>query len=150
MPADTGHYVVVSKSLSSFFAGIAAAAATAALAASAAADPAPPIVASAVPPIAPPLAMVALWIYVTLLMAGGLAGFIKAGSRISLVTSALSAALLALCATGIIKPFYIAKIILAVLAVVFGARYWKSSKFMPSGLILLFSVVVLAVLVADR
>lgn len=41
----------------------------------------PPIV----PPIAPPLAMMALWIYVTLLVAGGLVGFVKAGSKISLL-----------------------------------------------------------------
>jgi uncharacterized membrane protein (UPF0136 family) len=101
-------------------------------------------------PIAPPLAMIALWIYVTLLLAGGLVGFIKAGSKISMVTSALFAALLALCATGVIHPFWIADIILAVVAVIFCVRYLKTSKFMPSGLILLFSVVVLAVLLVDR
>ena len=102
------------------------------------------------PAIAPPLAMIALWIYVTLLLAGGLVGFIKAGSKISLLTSALFAALLALCATGVIHPFWIADIILAVVAVIFCVRYLKTSKFMPSGLILLFSVVVLAVLLVDR
>lgn len=112
--------------------------------------PVTPIVPPIVPPIAPPLAMIALWIYVTLLVAGGLVGFVKAGSKISLVTSAVFAVLLALCATGIIAPFYITDIILGVLAVVFCARYLKTSKFMPSGLLLLFSVVVLAVLLVDR
>lgn len=106
----------------------------------------PPIV----PPIAPPLAMIALWIYVTLLVAGGLVGFVKAGSKISLVTSAAFAVLLALCATGLIHPLYITEIILGVLAGVFCVRYLKTSKFMPSGLLLLFTVVVLAVLLADR
>jgi len=100
--------------------------------------------------VAPPLAMIALWIYVTLLLAGGVVGLIKAGSKISLVTSAVFAALLALCATGIIHPFYITDIILGVLAVVFCVRYLKTSKFMPSGLMLLFSVVVLGVLLVDR
>ena len=132
MPADAGHCLAVSKLLSSIFVGIAAG------------------VAPVVPPIAPPLAMFALWIYVTLLLAGGLVGLIKAGSKISLVVSALFAVLLALCATGIIHPFYITDIILGVLAVVFCVRYLKSSKFMPSGLMLLFSVVVLAVLLVDR
>ncbi len=94
--------------------------------------------------------MIALWIYVTLLIAGGLIGLIKAGSKISLVTSAIFAALLALCATGIIHPFYITDIILAVLSVVFCVRYLKTSKFTPSGLMLLFSVVVLGVLLVDR
>ena len=103
-------------------------------------------VAPVAPRVAPPLAMIALWIYVTLVLAGGLVGFIKAGSKISLVVSSLFAALLALCATGIISPFYITEIIVGVLAVVFCARYLKTSKFMPSGLMLLFSVVVLGVL----
>jgi len=94
--------------------------------------------------------MIALWIYVTLLLAGGLVGFVKAGSKISLVTSAVFAVLLAACATGIIHPFYITEIILGVLAVVFCVRYLKSSKFVPSGLLLLFSVVVLGVLLVDR
>jgi uncharacterized membrane protein (UPF0136 family) len=100
--------------------------------------------------IAPPLSMIALWIYVTLLVAGGVVGLVKAGSKISLVTSAIFAALLALCATGIIHPFYITDIILGILCVVFCVRYLKTSKFMPSGLLLLFSVVVLGVLLVDR
>jgi uncharacterized membrane protein (UPF0136 family) len=91
-----------------------------------------------------------LWIYVTLLLAGGLVGLIKAGSKISLITSALFAALLALCATGVIHPFWIADIIVGLVAVVFMARYLKTAKFMPSGLMLLFSVVVLGTLLAAR
>ena len=101
-------------------------------------------------PIAPPLALISLWLYVTLLIAGGLVGLIQAGSKISLVTSALFAALLALCAIGVIHPFYIADILVAVLAVVFGVRYLKTSKFIPAGLMLLFTVVVLATLLVDR
>jgi uncharacterized membrane protein (UPF0136 family) len=149
MPADAGHCLVVNKSISSVFVVVAAALAMVANAASAA-PAAPPAAPSAMAPIAPPLAMIALWIYVTLLIAGGLVGLIKAGSKISLVTSALFAALLALCATGIIHPFWIADILVGLVAVVFIVRYLKSSKFMPSGLMLLFSVVVLAVLLVDR
>jgi uncharacterized membrane protein (UPF0136 family) len=130
MGADAGECFVVSYFLSSTLVSLAAAAA--------------PVSPTATPPIAPPLAMIALWIYVTLLLAGGVVGFVKAGSKISLVTSAIFA--VALCATGIIKPFYITRIILGILAVVFCVRYLKTSKFMPSGLILLFSVVVLGVL----
>jgi uncharacterized membrane protein (UPF0136 family) len=100
--------------------------------------------------IAPPTAIIALWIYVTLLLIGGLVGFIKAGSKISLLTSALFAALLALCATGVIRPFWITDILVGILAIVFVVRFIKTSKFMPSGLILLFSVVVLAVLLLVR
>jgi uncharacterized membrane protein (UPF0136 family) len=91
-----------------------------------------------------------LWIYVTLLVAGGLMGFVKAGSKISLITSALFALLLALCVAGVITPFYIADILVGLLAVVFGVRFAKTSKFMPAGLMLALSVAELAVLLFVR
>jgi uncharacterized membrane protein (UPF0136 family) len=90
--------------------------------------------------------VIVLWIYIVLLLAGGLMGLIKAGSKISLVTSATFALLLALCALGIIRPFYVADIILGALVLVFGMRFAKGRKFMPSGMMLGLSVVVLAVL----
>jgi uncharacterized membrane protein (UPF0136 family) len=102
------------------------------------------------PPIAPQSAIIALWAYVVLLLAGGLIGFIKAGSKISLFTSVLFAALLALCATGVIHPFWITSVLVGILAVVFVVRFIKTSKFMPSGLILLLSIALLVVLLADR
>ena len=37
-----------------------------------------------------------LWIYIVLLLVGGLIGFLKAGSKVSLITSAVSAAALIL------------------------------------------------------
>lgn len=79
-------------------------------------------------------------------MAGGLMGFIKAKSKISLVTSAIFAALLALCAVGIIKPFWIAYVLVGCLLAVFGIRFAKGKKFMPSGLMLILSAGVLAAL----
>ncbi|HEX3989210.1 MAG TPA: TMEM14 family protein [Verrucomicrobiae bacterium] len=92
------------------------------------------------------IAVIVLWIYIVLLLAGGLMGLIKAGSKISLITSATFALLLALCALGIIRPFYVADIILGALVLVFGMRFAKGKKFMPSGMMLGLSVVVLAVL----
>ncbi len=94
----------------------------------------------------PTTSVIVLWIYIALLLAGGLIGFIKAKSMISLVTSALFAALLALCATGVIRPFYIADILVGLLLVVFGVRFAKGRKFMPSGLMLGLSAAVLAAL----
>ena len=91
-----------------------------------------------------------LWVYIVLLFAGGVMGFVKAGSRISLITSAIFAALLALCATGIIKPFYVADLLVGLLLVVFGMRFAKGRKFMPSGLMLGLSAVMLAVLLLAR
>ncbi len=87
-----------------------------------------------------------LWVYIVLLLAGGVMGLVKAGSKISLITSAAFALLLALCVLGIIRPFYVADILVGLLVVVFGMRFAKGRKFMPSGLMLGLSAVVLAVL----
>jgi uncharacterized membrane protein (UPF0136 family) len=92
--------------------------------------------------------LIILWVYIVLLLGGGLMGFLKANSKISLVTSALFAVLLALCAMGVIRPFYIADILVGLLLVVFGIRFAKGRKFMPSGLMLALSAAVLAALLA--
>ena len=94
--------------------------------------------------------LIVLWIYIVLLLVGGLMGFLKAGSKISLITASLFAVLLALCALGIIRPFYIAEILLGALALVFGLRYCKGKKFMPSGLMAGLSLVTLVLLLVLR
>jgi len=88
-----------------------------------------------------------------LLLVGGLIGFFKAGSRISLTTSAVAAALLILTRIGIFERSFgreLADIIMAVLLVVFAIRLAKTKKFMPSGLMLILTVVVLALLNFNR
>ena len=85
-----------------------------------------------------------LWIYIVLLVVGGLIGFLKAGSQVSIIMSVGFAAALSLCALGIIFQTYVADIILAVLLVVFGLRLSKTKKFMPSGLMLILTLVTLA------
>jgi uncharacterized membrane protein (UPF0136 family) len=91
-----------------------------------------------------------LWVYIVLLLAGGVMGFVKAGSRISLISSALFAVLLALCVMGIIRPFYVADVLVGLLLIVFGVRFAKGRKFMPSGLMLGLSAAMLAVLLLAR
>lgn len=85
-----------------------------------------------------------LWIYIILLVIGGLFGFFKGKSRVSLIMSVVFAALLSLCAAGIIFQYYVADILLAALLVVFALRLAKTRKFMPSGLMLVVTIVVLA------
>lgn len=92
------------------------------------------------------LPVMVLWIYIVLLLAGGVMGLVKSGSEISLITSAVFALLLVLCIRGIIRPFYVADVLVGLLLVVFGIRFAKGKKFMPSGLMLGLSAVVLAVL----
>jgi uncharacterized membrane protein (UPF0136 family) len=85
-----------------------------------------------------------LWIYIVLLVAGGIVGFLKAGSRISLVMSLIFAALLSLDPLGIIDIDHYVDILLIVLTIFFGMRFAKSRKFMPGGLMAILSIVALA------
>lgn len=84
-----------------------------------------------------------LWIYIVLLLVGGLFGFLKGKSKISLITATVSAALLVICAIpGLFGPAVargFADVIMAVLLVVFAIRLAKTGKFMPSGLMLVIT-----------
>jgi uncharacterized membrane protein (UPF0136 family) len=85
-----------------------------------------------------------LWIYIVLLVIGGLIGFLKAKSEVSLIMSVAFAAALSLCAAGVIFQPYVADLLLAALLVVFGMRLVKTKKFMPAGLMLVITILVLA------
>src|ERR1041385_6151473 len=85
-----------------------------------------------------------LWLYIILLIIGGLIGFFKGKSQVSLVMSAAFAAALSLCAAGIIFQPYVADILLAALLVVFAMRLTKTKKFMPAGMMLVITLVALA------
>ena len=91
-----------------------------------------------------------LWIYIVLLLVGGLIGFFKAGSKVSLVTSAIFAALLIVANNhSLLQPGarqILVDVIMAVLLVVFAVRLGKTKKFMPSGLMLALTIVALAFL----
>jgi uncharacterized membrane protein (UPF0136 family) len=85
-----------------------------------------------------------LWVYIILLIIGGLIGYLKGKSKVSLVMSAAFAAALSLCAAGIVFQPYMADILLALLIVVFAMRVVKTKKFMPAGLMLVITIVALA------
>jgi uncharacterized membrane protein (UPF0136 family) len=88
-----------------------------------------------------------LWTYIVLLLVGGLIGFLKAGSKVSLITSAVAAAALVLAAIpGLFTPALargVADAIMAALLVVFAVRLGKTRKFMPSGLLFVLTGIAL-------
>jgi uncharacterized membrane protein (UPF0136 family) len=88
-------------------------------------------------------ATLVLWIYIALLFVGGLMGYLKAGSKISLIVSACFAGALILCAKGLIFQPYMADIILVVLLVFFAYRLTKSKKFMPNGMMAVLTLAAL-------
>ena len=91
-----------------------------------------------------------LWIYIVLLLVGGLIGFLKAGSKVSLITSAVSAAALILTTIpGLFAARFarnLAEVIMAALLVVFAIRLSKTKKFMPSGLMLVVTLLALVLM----
>jgi uncharacterized membrane protein (UPF0136 family) len=97
------------------------------------------------------MAQITLGIYAVLLALGGVIGYVKAGSRPSLIAGATSALLSLACVAVIAtnRPVGLwlgAGLALCLLAL-FGWRFAKGRKFMPSGLMSAVSLVVLALLV---
>lgn len=89
-----------------------------------------------------------LWIYIILLLVGGMIGFFKGKSKVSLIMSTVFAVLLVLTLLpGVLAPRFasnLANILLLALLVVFSIRLAKTKKFMPSGLMLIVTIVALA------
>ena len=69
-----------------------------------------------------------LWIYIVLLFAGGLVGFFKAGSKMSLIMSASFAVILMLCQFDLIFKANVADMVLLFLLVFFTVRSCQIQK----------------------
>src|SRR5262245_13050027 len=92
---------------------------------------------------------VTLAVYAVLLGLGGAMGFVKAHSRTSLVAGSASA-LLALGSLLLTwlggLGFWSGAILALMMAIVFAVRLAKTRKFMPAGMLLLISLVVLVLM----
>ena len=91
-----------------------------------------------------------LWIYIGLLLIGGVIGYLKAKSQVSLIMSLAFAGLLALCALRLFVPG-VEYALLGILVIVFSIRFAKTRKFMPAGMlggITLLTLVLYAILSA--
>ena len=88
----------------------------------------------------------ALWIYIVLLVIGGLIGFLKAKSKISLITSVAFGIVLGFCAADV-WPIQVAWGILSFLALFFLIRFLKTRKFMPGGMMTLLTFVTIIAVV---
>jgi uncharacterized membrane protein (UPF0136 family) len=90
--------------------------------------------------------VVVLWIYIALLEIGGIIGFVKAGSKASLIASSIFSAILILFALRIL-PIEHNVWVLGFLLIFFGARFVKSKRMMPNGMM---AIITLLALVAVR
>ncbi len=90
-----------------------------------------------------------LWIYIVLLVIGGLIGFLKAKSKMSLITSVAFGTVLAFCALDKLD-MKVAWGVLGFLALFFVMKFMKGKKFMPSGMMSLLSIVTLVAVVCFK
>jgi uncharacterized membrane protein (UPF0136 family) len=91
-----------------------------------------------------PFAIVLIGLYAVLVFAGGLMGYLKAGSKVSLISGVASAVVLAAAfwraqSYGV-QGLWIATGVAALLTIVFLIRFLKTRSFMPSGMMLLLSL----------
>ena len=94
---------------------------------------------------------VALGLYAVLLAGGGVVGYVKAGSRPSLVAGLASAvAAVAALVVGLLRSpragFGIGFLVAAVLIFVFAQRWQETGKLMPAGMLCVLSALMAALL----
>lgn len=93
------------------------------------------------------LAIVATFAYGLLSGLGGIWGYIKSKSKVSLISGCLSSILLIIAAgmqwQGYSMGLLISRVVILLLIVVFTTRLIKTSKFMPSGVMLIAGIAAL-------
>jgi uncharacterized membrane protein (UPF0136 family) len=87
-----------------------------------------------------------LWVYIAMLIAGGMVGFIKAGSKASIIASTVLAVPLVAVNLGYL-PLQVAWVVIGMVAAIFAVRFAKTRKPMPAIPMLVASAVVLTLLI---
>lgn len=87
-----------------------------------------------------------LWVYIAMLLAGGMVGFIKAGSKVSIIASSILAVPLVAVNLGYL-PIQVAWAVIGVVGVIFAFRLVKSRKPMPAIPMIVASAAVLTLLI---
>ncbi len=81
-----------------------------------------------------------IWVYTAFLLAGGVAGFVKAGSKPSLIAAVAFSLAFVLWEMGWLGPAWVADVLLVLLLGVFAGRLAKTRKFMPAGLMVVLTL----------
>ena len=85
---------------------------------------------------------VLLWTYAGLLVAGGIMGFVKARSKVSLVASVACAVPIAMVGWKHL-PMIVAQVVMGLLIVLFSVRWAKTNRPMPGAPMILLTLAVL-------
>ena len=96
------------------------------------------------------LGIIAAISYGLLAIVGGIFGYVKAKSKLSLISGSVSGILLLIAGfmqiQGLTVGLILAKVITAILIIVFTIRLVKTSKFMPAGLMLIAGLISLGMM----
>lgn len=102
--------------------------------------------------VTPLVGQVVLGVYAALLAAGGVVGYLKAGSRPSLISGVAcgaAAAVAAVLAGRTPTGFVLGAAVAGLLAAFFARRYLRLRRFMPAGMLSALSVGVLILMVVE-
>ena len=90
-----------------------------------------------------------VWVYGIMMMLGGVMGFVKVGSKASLISGVGMGLALVASGFGVRNGSYnsavVAVVIAALLVVLFAIRFAKTRRFMPAGMLAVLSVVAVIV-----
>lgn len=93
-------------------------------------------------------------LYGVLNIAGGIVGYVKSKSKISLIMGCFFGTLLVVGAIATLKGnaigLSIATVITGILVIVFGIRWLKTQKVMPAGLMVIFGAISLLTMVLAK
>ena len=86
-----------------------------------------------------------IWVYGVIMILGGIMGFLKVGSKASLISGVGMGLALLVSGYGVSQGSYdslvVAEVIAALLVVLFAIRYAKTRRFMPGGMLAVLSLV---------
>ena len=95
-----------------------------------------------------------VFVYAVLTLVGGVFGYVKAGSRPSLIAGIVSGLLLLAAGFGLLRGLSwglpLAVVLTAALLILFSVRYGRSRAFMPAGLMVILSILTLAGVLLTR
>lgn len=86
-----------------------------------------------------------VWVYGVIMILGGIAGFVRVGSKASLISGVGFGLVLLVCGfgvwNGLQSNLVAAEVIALLLVVLFAMRYAKKQRFMPAGMLAVLSLV---------